>query len=220
MSMNNKFAGFLMFVAGVAVGSVVTWRFTKAKYERIANEEIKSVKEVYSKKEPVVNVTNVINETKAIDDKPSIYETKEYLDTIKENGYRQVAKGYGYDEEYDEYEDDDEDEEDEYENSEEGDADMNDAPYVISPEEFGNRDDHTCVNLSYYADGVLADDWDTVVLDPIEEVGPDIASHFGEYEEDTVFIRNEKLKVDYEICRDLRTFAEVIGDEAIDQSDD
>lgn len=190
--MNNKIAGFLMFATGAVVGSIITWKVVKTKYERIANEEIESVKAVYSKKDQVVQ-----NEDKTdVDEKPSIYEVKDYLETIKKNGYHKE------------------------ENKEEGDPDMNDSPYVISPEEFGNRDDHTCVSLSYYADGVLADYWDTVVIDPIEEVGPDIASHFGEHEKDTVFVRNEKLKVDYEICRDLRTFAEVMGDEAIDQSDD
>lgn len=197
MSMNNKIAGFLMFAAGVAIGSVATWKFVKTKYERIANEEIASIREVYSKKKTAMKENEVVpKDSNIADEKPSIYEMKEYLEKIKENGYHKE------------------------ENKEEGDPDMNDSPYVISPDEFGNRDDHTCVSLSYYADGVLADDWDTEVLDPIEEVGPDIASHFGEYEEDTVFIRNEKLKVDYEICRDLRTFAEVIGDEAIDHSDD
>ena len=197
MSMNNKIAGFLMFASGAVVGSIATWMLVKTKYERIANEEIESVKEVYSKKEVAVkNIDTVQKDSDEVVVKPTIYETKEYLETIKENGYRKE------------------------ENKEEGDPDMNDSPYVISPDEFGNMDDHTCVSLSYYADGVLADDWDTVVIDQIEEVGPDIASHFGEYEEDTVYVRNEKLKVDYEICRDLRTFAEVMGDEAIDQSDD
>lgn len=195
MSMNGKITGFLMFVTGVAIGSVVTWKCVKTKYERIADEEIESIKNVYSKKEASIK-ENQVTQKEVAETKPSLYEMKEYLERIKENGYHKE------------------------ENKEEGDPDMNDSPYVISPDEFGNMDDHTCVSLSYYADGVLADDWDTEVLDPVEEVGPDIASHFGEYEEDTVFVRNEKLKVDYEICRDLRTFAEVIGDEAIDQSDD
>lgn len=200
MSMNNKIAGFLMFAAGAVVGSIATWKLVKTKYERIADEEIESIKAVYSKKEAVLNESKVTREeNESTNEKPSIYEMKEYLDRIKENGYHKE------------------------ENKEEGDPDMNDSPYIISPEEYGNLDDHTCVSLSYYADGILADDWDTEIIDPDEEVGPDIASHFGEYEEDTVFVRNEKSKVDYEICRDLRTFAEVIGcspDDAIDQSDD
>jgi gas vesicle protein len=192
----------MMFAVGATIGSVATWMVIKTKYERIADEEIESIREVYYKKEAAMK-TNQESET----EKPSIYEMKEYLERIKENNYGNKN-------------DDDEDDEDDEQENEEGENDMNDSPYVISPEEFGNVDDHTCVYLSYYADGVLADDWGTEVIDPEEEVGPDIASHFGEYEEDTVFVRNEKLKVDYEICRDLRTFAEVIGDEAIDQSDD
>ena len=199
--MNNKIAGFLMFAAGVAIGSLTTWKLVKTKYERIADEEIESIKEVYSKKELAIKENAVTQkEHETVDEKPSIYEMKEYLKQIKENGYSK--------------------EENDEENKEEGDPDMNDSPYVISPEEYGNLDDHTCISLSYYADGVLADDWDTEIIDPDEEVGPDIASHFGEYEEDTVFVRNEKLKTDYEICRDLRPFSEVIGNEAIDQSDD
>lgn len=191
MSMNNKIAGFLMFAAGAVVGSIVTWKIVQTKYERIANEEIESIREVYSKKETARKENQAVQK-EATDVEQSIYEMKDYLECIKKNGYHKE------------------------EIKEEGDPDMNDSPYVISPDEFGNRDDHTCVSLSYYADGVLADDWDTEIIDPDEEVGPNIASHFGEYEEDTVFVRNEKSKVDYEICRDLRTFAEVIGDEAID----
>ena len=38
-------------VAGAAIGSLITWRYLKEKYERIAQEEIDSVKEVFSKRE-------------------------------------------------------------------------------------------------------------------------------------------------------------------------
>ena len=43
----NKARGFVMFVLGAAVGSVATWQYTKKKYERIAQEEIDSVKEIF-----------------------------------------------------------------------------------------------------------------------------------------------------------------------------
>ena len=200
MSMNNKIASFLMFAAGAVVGSIVTWKLVKTKYEQIADEEIKSVKEMYSKKVSASNKHEAV-QTDLANKKPSIHEMNDYLKCIKNNGY-------------------DEEENDENKENEEGENDMNDGPYVISPDEFGNVYEYTCVSLTYYADGTIADDWDTVIIDPDEEVGPDIESHFGEYEEDTVFVRNDKSKVDYEICRDLRTFAEVIGNDAIDQSDD
>lgn len=43
---------FIAFVAGGALGSLATWMFVKKKYEQIAQEEIDSVKEVYSKRKP------------------------------------------------------------------------------------------------------------------------------------------------------------------------
>ena len=36
----------------------------------------------------------------------------------------------------------------------------------------------------------------------------EIESHFGEYEEDTVFVRNNDLKCDYEILRTIEDFEE------------
>jgi hypothetical protein len=37
-----------MFTAGAAIGSVVTWRIVKARYDRIIAEEIESVKEAFA----------------------------------------------------------------------------------------------------------------------------------------------------------------------------
>ena len=42
----------LIFAAGVAIGSAVTWKLVKDKYKKLADEEIASVKEVWSKKHP------------------------------------------------------------------------------------------------------------------------------------------------------------------------
>ena len=46
----NKGISVLIFAAGAAIGSLVTWKLTKTKYEAIANEEIKSVKEAWAKR--------------------------------------------------------------------------------------------------------------------------------------------------------------------------
>ena len=39
-----------IFAVGAAIGSAVTWKLVKTKYEKIANEEIESVKEIYGAK--------------------------------------------------------------------------------------------------------------------------------------------------------------------------
>ena len=48
--MKINMINFLMFAVGAAIGSAVTWKLVKTKYERIANEEIESVKEVFSRR--------------------------------------------------------------------------------------------------------------------------------------------------------------------------
>lgn len=80
-------------------------------------------------------------------------------------------------------------------------------PYVISPEEFDELDGYTPVSLTYFADGVLADEHG-IVIDDVEEIVGDALNHFGEYEEDSVYVRNDAKRCDYEILRDEREYAE------------
>lgn len=88
------------------------------------------------------------------------------------------------------------------------------GPRVISPDDFGEMEEYDEISLTCYADGTLADDNDRAMgEDEIEEtVGRDSLTRFGEYEEDSVFVRNDRLKADYEILRDTRTYAEVLKD--------
>lgn len=53
------------------------------------------------------------------------------------------------------------------------------APYVISPDEFGGVEEYEKISLSYYADGILADDDDEVMENADEIVGLDSLTHFG-----------------------------------------
>ena len=83
-------------------------------------------------------------------------------------------------------------------------------PYVISPEEFGEFEDYERISLSYYADQILADEDDEKVEDVDNVVGLESLIHFGEFEDDSVFVRNDRLKCDYEILLDQRTYSDVI----------
>ena len=86
------------------------------------------------------------------------------------------------------------------------------APHVISPDEFGDQDGYDEISLTYYSDGTVTDDNDRAMdEDEIEEtIGKDSLTHFGEYEDDSVFVRNDRLKVDYEILMDQRSYADVL----------
>lgn len=182
--MNNTLSKCLIFAAGAAIGSVVTWKLVKTKYEQIANEEIESVREYYAQKD----------KEKLTDE--AYGEDEEEPDTVDEREvtqYRKIIQGAGYSE-----------------NVEEDDDMVDDKPYVISPEDAEDRDDYELEQLDYFeGDDTLVDNFGDVVEDVDGTVGADFASHFGEYEQDTVYVANDATKTVYEICRDYRSYAEV-----------
>ena len=158
-----------IFTLGAAVGSVVTWKLVKDKYARIAQEEIDSVKEVFSKR----NKPEESVEEKDEEPVPTSEEVAEYKSIINNCGYSVVERV----------------------------ETMHDKPYIIEPEIFGEDPDYETISLTYYADGVLTDE-NNCIIDPgeIESlIGEESLDHFGEYEDDSVFVRNEERKTDYEI---------------------
>lgn len=80
------------------------------------------------------------------------------------------------------------------------------VPHVIHPDDFGMLDYDT-ITLTLYFDGVVADDNDFVVDGDI--LGDDWKNHFGEFEPDAVYVRNDILKADYEILRDNNKFSDI-----------
>ena len=88
---------------------------------------------------------------------------------------------------------------------------MPNKPYIISPEEFGESGNYTQISLTY----TLKEFWQTTKNEIIEDiddtVGEDFADHFGDYEDDSVFVRNDRLRCDYEILKDNRSYHDVAG---------
>lgn len=86
------------------------------------------------------------------------------------------------------------------------------TPHVISPDEFGELPEYDKVSLTYYSDKVLTDEnMKPMSTDNIERtVGSESLKHFGEYEDDSVFVRNDLLKVDYEILLDENRYSDLL----------
>ncbi len=187
----NKTKNFMMFVLGVAVGSVVTWRYVEKKYEQIAQDEIDSVKEVFSKRTAEI-AKDAEDRIKADNakEKPSIIE---YAAGLRKLGYTNYS-----------------DMVDEKPEEVKEEPMSVDKPYVITPDEFGELDDYDTISLTYYTDQILADDNDDIVDDIEDVVGFESLNAFGEYEDDSVFVRNDRLKCDYEILLDQRKYSDVI----------
>lgn len=183
--MNNTINKIFIFSAGVAIGVAASWKFFETKYKKIAQEEIDSVKEVFSVKKNESEQTNTKPMTRM-----SIKEAKEKEQELDE--YNDLMNDLGYT------------------NKEKGEDNVCKEPYIISPEEFGELADYDTESLTYFdSNNILTDDFEN----PIEDIGAmvveDFAEHFGEYEDDSVFVRNEYRKTDYEILRDERNFKDV-----------
>lgn len=185
------------FFGGVAIGAASAYYFAKKKYSAIADEEIASIKRWYAKryeqrKEPTVAEPS--RDASADEAEYDIQQRKQDLITTMDISERAGYVKYG---------------------AQTRERIMNGAPsqtpYVISPEEFGEDDEYAQITLTWYADGILADDADRPVADIETVVGEEFWTHFGEYSNDSVYIRNDARKCDYEILRNLDTFEEAHG---------
>lgn len=184
--MNITWNKVLWFTAGAVIGAAVTGNYFKTKYERISQEEIESVKRAFSvpqQSEPTEGDTESVDESD-----PTPEEIINYNSIISAQGYSERAIPV---------------------DSERKEVEGVPRPYVISPVEFDTIDDYEVFTLIYYADGVLADETGNVIEDVEGMVGRDSLNHFGEYEDDSVHVRNDAQQCDFEILRDLDKYSDV-----------
>lgn len=199
--MNDKLSSVIIFCGGVFIGGFLTWDFFKTKYEKIADEEIASVKETFEHREPRSDKNYKVEEALKGNDEyinvsPGVAER--IIKIIDSNGYRNYSntaietdkKG--------------------------GTADMElKQPYVITPEQYEDNVDYTKVSLTWYNDEVLEDDWGNV-LDPDDVIGSDALKTFGQYEKDSVFVRDDDEQIDYEVLLDTRSYKETYGHDPVE----
>lgn len=172
----------LIFVLGAGVGSLVTWKLVEVKYKKLADEEIKSVVDRFKQREEEKN-TPVKGEENTVE------ETEEKIEFTEEEKaeYKEQVKNLGYSNDVEVPEE-------------------HAAPYVIAPEEYGEG--YETRSWTLYADGIITDEDDMIVDDPEIYIG-DALSHFGEYEDNAVYVRNEKEEYDYEILRHIKPYSEI-----------
>lgn len=177
----------ILFATGAAIGSFVTWKVLESRYRKLVQEEVDSVKEELSKYYGVPTVKKE-EETEAESD----MSLEEYADMVLENSYAPAHVDYS--------------------KVLEKDTEVSDEmekPYVITSEAFGELYDYETITLNHYADGVLTDDQDEIIDNPEDIVGDDYIECFGtnEDEPDTVYVRNDKLRCDYEILLNCETYS-------------
>lgn len=168
--------GILIFTLGAAVGSVVTWRALKNKYEQIVQEEIDSFKAKMSEKREA-KLGEPTDEEPVSDPLREKYEALTSIYSTEKGGSVSVKN--------------------------------NSHITILHPDEFAEDKNYEPESLIYWADGVLSDDQGNIIEDVDDLVGADFADHFGEYEEYSVYIRNDKYNCEYEITQDLREYGDV-----------
>lgn len=184
--MNYTLNNIVVFAAGAAVGCFVTWRYLKAEYIQRTDEQIREVKDYYLKRFGEPNKPEVMEETEVHVATPDpTLNIREYASELAGQGYTTYA------------------------NIEAEQTPLCPAPYVIMPSEYGTEEDYDEISLTLFVDGVLTDELGEPIEDVEGAVGLDYVNHFGEYEDDTVFIRNERLMTDYEIQRDERKYSDI-----------
>ena len=81
---------------------------------------------------------------------------------------------------------------------------------VIPPDEFGEDDSFDTMTFTYFRDGVLVDD----AGDPLSTkdaamlLGDDYLDHFGEYEDNSVYVKNYDHGAYYEVIKIDRDYSE------------
>ena len=213
--MNDALSKFVVFAAGACIGSVVTWRLVKKYYNNIANKEIADVKDWYARK---YSEKSESKKADAVGDAIRDGIKDGIKKPVTENDIRNLTaqlQNMGY-VDYSNKEDEPVKKTEKIEEKEE--ADNVERPYVIEPRYFDEYDDYNTINLTLYADGVLVDDSSNEPVEDVDEtVGLDNLNHIGDYEEDAVHIRNDKLRCDYEILCDTKKYSEICPHPAEDE---
>lgn len=181
-TVNRGLSAFCSFLVGAGLGVTIAWHFAKIKYEKIADEEIESMKKVLLKDKEKDNENS---------------EKKKNISKLDEIVNNEGCKGQStnYATVYNKKK-----------------TQKNDVETYIHPipsDEFGLEEEYDVITLVYLVDGVLIDDMDAEVGNIEEKIGEDFAKYFEESNGDTIYFKNDKYKAYYEVVQDDRSFDQV-----------
>lgn len=182
-----------IFLAGGTVGAVVTAKLVEKYYRQIAEEEIADVVEHFKNRE---------KELKKLEEEKVEDNNKTEKKNTKKNEKKQASKIINS-ENYGEA------------SVEEVEEKLINTPIesitgieIIDPIEFGEEEDgFDSKTWMYWNDGVLTNEFDEVVEpDDIAGFIGDALTHFGDIEQDSVYVRNRANNTDYEILKSEKEF--------------
>lgn len=177
----------LIFIGGAVTGSLVSWYFTKKKYETWAEEEIAKMRDGYRRKNKELADRARV--------KPDISEVIKDTLTESDDEKRLIAKYTSESEP----------------TGEENISPNDDVIEFIEDSDFASMNGYDKVNLVLYADDILANEMSDDIVLVEDTVGQQAIDDFKKFNPEAFYVRNNQLTTEYEITRDHRTYEEVTG---------
>lgn len=188
--MNKVINGIIFFTIGAATGSAVTFKVIKDKYAEYANQEIEAVRIRYQKEAEDEKERRMASDVNR--NKPDLMA--DYGAAFVDRGPTVPVR-----------------EEKKVEEPVEEEKEEVEGPVIIAPNELGDIEDYKIIELTYYDDDILAEGNDICDEKWINNHlgSTDVLDSFGQYEDDSVYIRNDDLGCYYEILRSEDTYYNV-----------
>ena len=184
----------LIFIGGAVTGSLVSWYFTKKKYETLAENEIAKMREGYRQKNKELAERARIKPdiSEVVKDQITIHQEDVGLSEKEENLIAKYA-------------------EESEPTGKENISPNDDIIEFIDDSEFASMNGYEKVNLVLYEDDVLANEMSDDIVLVEDTVGQQAIDDFKHYNPEAFYVRNNQLMTEYEITRDHRTYEEVTG---------
>ncbi len=176
----------IAFLVGFVAGMVIGGRLTTTKKEiseidKILDESEQMLNHIKDENEQMLNRINVALSDEELEYLARDSETlAEAINIMREKGYAKTVTIESFN---------------------------RTSPYLIDDNAFAEFDNYEAISLTYFADGILTDEDYEIIKDPSYLVG-DFKQYFKD-DVDVIYIRCDERCADYEIARDIRTYAEV-----------
>lgn len=166
----------LYFSIGAAVGAVSAWFITKQYYKKRLQEDIDAIREDYEDEYTKERVEDKVKELGYIsdEDEKEVPINPVNAEDYDENGVkRDDVNPFPYE--------------------------PSNVPYPINPDQYHDEMVFDKMTLSYYEDtgSLVSDEEEEVNISDF--IGRESLDHFGEYESDVLYVRNEKMGTDFEV---------------------
>jgi len=198
--MNSSVKAILSFIAGLGIGAGAMYVLVNDRCEARADQEIESIKEMYRERDKKEEEKKKKQEVK-LDKFNEAIAASNAVDTHAIDYSHPPTMPKEEEESEEPYEEEDDDIYD--------DPPAPDGPYIINRAEYyGTKTNYGKQTWTCYADGIITDENDAELDDYIPYIGTCPERCFGTSvaEGDSVYFRNDQLRVDIELQQDSRIF--------------